>query len=112
MGLADESYVYVTTTGRVSGLPRRIEIWFVLHLGLIYIFAEHREKAHWVQNIAKNPRVSIQLAGREFEATARILDERNDADLWKTTQDLARAKYEWGDGLPVEIRPDQPLPDS
>jgi len=110
MSLAGESYVYVTTTGRVSGLPRRIEIWFVLHQGLIYIFAEHREKAHWVKNIAKNPRVSVELAKHQFEATARILDERVDADLWKTTQGLAKAKYEWGDGLPVEIRPDRPLP--
>ena len=59
----------------------------------------------WVKNIAKNPRVAVSLAGREFEATARILDPADDADLWKTTQDLARAKYDWGDGLPVEIHP-------
>jgi deazaflavin-dependent oxidoreductase (nitroreductase family) len=109
MSLADEPYVYVTTTGRVSGLPRRIEIWFVLHQGSIYIFAEHFERAQWVKNIAKNPRVAVSLAGRGFEATARILDPTADADLWKTTQDLARAKYEWGDGLPVEIHPDAEL---
>jgi deazaflavin-dependent oxidoreductase (nitroreductase family) len=72
---------------------------------MIYIFAEHREKAHWVQNIANNPRVRVELAKHAFDATARILDERTDADLWQTTQLLARSKYGWGDGLPVEIRP-------
>jgi deazaflavin-dependent oxidoreductase (nitroreductase family) len=107
--LEGEPYVYVTTTGRVSGMPRRIEIWFVLHEGLIYIFAEHFERAHWVKNISKNPRVSVRLAEHELEATARILDESRDADLWRTTQDLARAKYGWGEGHPVEIRPDDPL---
>jgi deazaflavin-dependent oxidoreductase (nitroreductase family) len=112
MGLGDEPYVYVTTTGRVSGLPREIEIWFVLHLGAIYIFAEHFERTHWVKNISKNPRVAIRLAQHELQATARILDESRNADLWKTTQDLARTKYGWGDGLPVEIRPDRPLPES
>lgn len=111
MSLGDEPYVYVTTTGRVSGLPRRIEIWFVLHGGMIYIFAEHFGRAHWVKNISKNPRVSIQLGPHERDASARILDEGPDAELWKITQDLARSKYGWGDGLPVEIRPDQPFPE-
>src|SRR5882762_7686607 len=99
MNLADEPYVYVTTTGRVSGLPRRIEIWFVLHRGLIYIFAEHFDRAHWVKNISKNPRVAVSLGRQDFDATVRILDPERDADLWKATQDLARVKYGWGDGL-------------
>jgi hypothetical protein len=31
-GLAEEDYCYLTTTGRVSGEPREIEIWFGLVL--------------------------------------------------------------------------------
>src|SRR6266540_4141919 len=27
--LPDQAYLYLTTTGRVTGLPRQIEIWFV-----------------------------------------------------------------------------------
>ena len=27
---ADEDYCYLTTTGRISGRPREIEIWFAL----------------------------------------------------------------------------------
>lgn len=98
-------FIYVTTTGRKSGLPREIEIWFVEHKEKLYIFAEHFFKANWVRNIQKNPQVRARLSGREFAATARILDETADAELWRVTQQLAREKYGWGEGLPVEITP-------
>jgi len=107
--IAGESYLYVTTTGRISGLPRTIEIWFVRHGACLYVFAEHFDGANWVKNIRHDARVKIRLATRESEASARVLDAERDADLWKAVQDLAKTKYGWGDGLPVEIRPDLPL---
>jgi deazaflavin-dependent oxidoreductase (nitroreductase family) len=109
MGLADEQYVYVTTTGRKSGLPRQIEIWFVMWKGSIYILAEHGRRAQWVMNVLANARVKVKLGGSAFEATARVLDESSDAEAWTTVRDLAQKKYGWGDGLPVEIRPDAVL---
>jgi deazaflavin-dependent oxidoreductase (nitroreductase family) len=109
MKLADEPFVYVTTTGRVTGKPRPIEIWFVVRAGCIYILAEHGEKAQWVMNILRDPHVKVRLAGLAFDATARVLDPQADADRWRAAQDLARTKYGWGDGLPVEIRPNAPL---
>ncbi len=33
--LAGESYCYLTTTGRKSGEPRTIEIWFALENGVL-----------------------------------------------------------------------------
>jgi len=51
------------------------------------------------------------LGTREVEAKARVLDADRDSDLWKTVQSLAREKYGWGDGLPVEIRSDFPPDD-
>jgi deazaflavin-dependent oxidoreductase (nitroreductase family) len=107
--LADEPYVYVTTTGRVSGRPRTIEIWFVRHRDFLYIFAEHFERANWVRNIRNDPRIKIRLSTHEGDATARVLDAERDADIWTTVKDLARKKYGWGDGLPVEIQPIRPF---
>jgi deazaflavin-dependent oxidoreductase (nitroreductase family) len=98
-------FLYLTTIGRVSGLPREIEIWFVESNGKFYILAEKLHNAHWVQNIAKNPRVSVRIGDRRFEATARALDPVRDAAIWKLAQTLEREKYGWGDGLPVEITP-------
>ena len=101
-------YLYLTTTGRKTGLAREIEIWFVDHAGRFYILAEHFHRAQWVRNILADPQVRVRLAGRQFRATARALDQRQDATLYEMAQRLAREKYGWGDGLPVEITPNAP----
>jgi deazaflavin-dependent oxidoreductase (nitroreductase family) len=100
-------YLYLTTTGRRTGLPREIEIWFVHHAGRFYILAEHFHRAQWVKNIVADRRVRVRLADRQFTATARVLDEHGDAALYQLAQQLEREKYDWGDGLPVEITPDE-----
>jgi len=100
-----DQFLYLTTTGRVSGLPREIEIWFVEANGKYFMLAEKFHDAHWVRNIEKDPRVHVRVGDRRFEATARALDSERDADAWKMAQDLEREKYGWGDGLPVEITP-------
>jgi deazaflavin-dependent oxidoreductase (nitroreductase family) len=101
--------LYLTTVGRSSGLSRQIEIWFVAAGGKFYLLAEHFRRAQWVQNIERNPRVQVRVGGSERDATARVLDETADREVWTLAQELARQKYGWGDGLPVEITPDQPF---
>ena len=96
-------YLYLTTIGRITGQPREIEIWFVESKGKLYILAEQFHDAQWVKNIERNPRVHVRLGARRFEATARVLDGERDRPTWLTAQRLAREKYGWGDGLPVEI---------
>jgi deazaflavin-dependent oxidoreductase (nitroreductase family) len=100
-----ETYAYVTTTGRKSGLPRQIEIWFVEIEGTIYILAERGFKTQWVQNILVNPGVQVKIGDQEWNATASVLDPEKDADKYRRAQELSRQKYDWGDGLPVEIKP-------
>ena len=107
--LSKVQVLYVTTTGRITGQPREIEIWFVAHEGKLYILAEYFYKTQWVKNIKLNPRVHVRVADRDFEATARVLDPELDAATWQAAQRLAGEKYGWGEGLPVEITPDEPL---
>jgi len=95
--------LYLTTTGRITGMPRTIEIWFIAHRGDLYILAEYPDQANWVKNIRANPRVHIRIADRKLRAIARILDPALDADLLSTIQGLAKEKYGWGDGLPVQL---------
>jgi len=106
---AAPQYLYLTTTGRITLKPREIEIWFVESEGKFYILAEHFYEAQWVKNILRDPRVRVRIQDDQFEATARVLDKEIDAALWKLAQRLEREKYGWGDGLPVEITPDQSL---
>lgn len=103
--MADNAYLYLTTTGRKTGLPREIEIWFIVHDGAFYVFAEGFREADWVKNVIRNPRVKVRVGDRALDATARVLDETRDAEEWQIVQRLARDKYGWGDGLPVRIAP-------
>jgi deazaflavin-dependent oxidoreductase (nitroreductase family) len=97
------SVLYLTTTGRVSGLPRQIEIWFVALGEKLYLLAEHFHRAHWVQNIQRDANVKIRIGQREWRATGRVLDPEADREQWELAQELCRKKYGWGEGLPVEI---------
>src|SRR4051812_5594601 len=99
-----EQFIYITTTGRKTGLPREIEIWFVEFDGLIYILAEHGFKTQWVQNILQNPQISVRLGDQQWKASGRVLDPEKDAERYLKVRELEKAKYGWGDGLPVEIR--------
>jgi deazaflavin-dependent oxidoreductase (nitroreductase family) len=98
-------FLYLTTTGRRSGLPREIEIWFTEREGHYYLIAEHRERAHWVRNIQAQARVNVRLGDRRFEGTARLVDEASEPELSKAVKALSDAKYGWSDGLIVEISP-------
>src|SRR5262252_3177280 len=95
--LSEEKFLYLTTIGRRTGLPRRIEIWFVQDAERLYVLAEHFHSAQWVKNIVNNPKVLVHLGEREFKATARVLDPEGDAEVWNRVQQLARNKYDWGE---------------
>ena len=98
------TYFYLTTTGRRSGRPRRIEIWFTRHAGRYYLIAEHGLRAGWVQNLLADPAVRARVGTRSFRAQARVVD-RAERELVATVRSLSEAKYGWGDGLVVEISP-------
>jgi deazaflavin-dependent oxidoreductase (nitroreductase family) len=104
----DAEFLYLTTTGRRSGQPREIEIWFTRHEGRYYLIAEHGNQAHWVQNLRANPQVHIRVAGSSIEATARVTDAKAEPALRGQIQALSEKKYGWGDGLIVEITPIDP----
>ena len=73
--LAKETYCYLTTTGRVSGQPREIEIWFGLADGILYMLSGGRDRADWVKNLMREPRVSVRIAGRTFQGHARVVSD-------------------------------------
>ena len=101
---ADTPFLYLTTTGRKSRSAREIEIWFVETDGRVYVLAEHGYKAQWVQNIFADPRVHVRIGDRHWNGVARVLDAEQDAAAYLNARQLAREKYGWGEGLPVEIR--------
>src|SRR5258707_11160780 len=99
----DVNCLYLTTTGRITGQPREIEIWFVESKGKLFILAEHFHETQWVKNIEHNSRVRVRVGEREFEGTARVLDPERDREAWQTAGRLANEKYGWGEGMAVGV---------
>ena len=70
----------ITTTGRSSGEPRRIEIVFHRIDGRIWIsgLPAPRRRA-WLANLAADPRLTVHLKGptavADLPATARIVED-------------------------------------
>ena len=97
-------YLYLTTTGRVTGQPREIEIWFTEHGGHFYLVAE-RESANWVRNIQWQPQVKVRVGDAEFIAIARVVHNEREPQLAATVKALFDAKYGWSGGLIVGLTP-------
>jgi deazaflavin-dependent oxidoreductase (nitroreductase family) len=102
--LARELYLYLTTTGRRSGRPREIEIWFTHRDGRFYLVAEY-STSQWVKNLQADPRVQVRVAGKRFAAQARLISGETDAELRRAIQEQSQTKYGWGDGLVIELNP-------
>jgi deazaflavin-dependent oxidoreductase (nitroreductase family) len=106
-----ENFLYLTTIGRTSGLPRSIEIWFVEHAGRYYIVSERREESGWVKNLRKTLQVRFSIGTREAPEAAvastggrgRVVSNDDAPDLARAVRALMDAKYNWSHGLLVEL---------
>jgi deazaflavin-dependent oxidoreductase (nitroreductase family) len=108
--LADEQYCYLTTTGRVTGRPHRIEIWFAFDGPTLYLLSGGRERSDWVRNLRRDQRVTIEIEERVFAGEARIVeDESEDQRARRLVHDKYVGGYsgdltEWRDSaLPIAI---------
>lgn len=97
-------FLYLITTGWKSGQPHEIEIWYVEHDSCYYLCAEHRENTHWVRNIQHQTAVSFRVNGPLLAGTGRVLDSNAEPELTHTVSTLFDQKYNWSDGLLVELR--------
>jgi len=107
--MSDEAqYLYMTSTGWRSGNAHRIEIWYVEHGGRYYLVAEMRERSHWVQNVQRDPAITFEVGEQAFRGHARLVDRAAEPELAAAVAAKMDVKYEWSDGLIVELAPDAP----
>ncbi|MGH2631820.1 MAG: nitroreductase/quinone reductase family protein [Tepidiformaceae bacterium] len=117
--LAREQYCYLTTTGRVTGEPREIEIWFALapldredsKRSTLYMVAGGGLAANWVRNLRKTPRCVVRIDSETLGGVARALSPGEPEDA--LARRLLFEKYSPGysgslegwarDGLPIAI---------
>jgi deazaflavin-dependent oxidoreductase (nitroreductase family) len=96
--LATDQVIDITTTGRTSGEPRRIEIWFHRVDGHYYITGSPGRARSWYANLVAHPTFTFHLkqsATADLAATARPITEPSEresvfARLLPPLGDLAR----------------------
>jgi deazaflavin-dependent oxidoreductase (nitroreductase family) len=92
--LAAEPFCYLTTTGRSSGRPHTIEIWFALHGATVYLLSGGGQDSDWVKNLQREPTVQLRIGTRRFTGRARVIDGPAEED--ELARRLVTEKYQPG----------------
>jgi len=94
--LAVEEYCYLTTTGRKSGKPHKIEIWFGMAGNRLYLLSGGGDDSDWVKNLRANPKVTVRIAKHTFTGVARIVTDQKEDTMARPM--LAEKYQEWEQG--------------
>lgn len=107
-----ETFFYLQTRGRHSGMKRQLEVWFVELTDVFYLLAVFGEHADWIKNIEAHPEVSFSIGNRKNEASevgqtdgrGRVVDDVTESELCAQVRSALHAKYRWTAGTIVEVR--------
>ena len=80
-GTADLDYCYVTTTGRRSGNPHTIEIWFAEQGDVVDLLSGSGDANDWVKNLRAHPMVGLRLGDRDMICRARVVEDPDEDEL-------------------------------
>jgi deazaflavin-dependent oxidoreductase (nitroreductase family) len=101
-----EDCCYLTTTGRLSGEPREVELWFERERETIYMLSGNGVLSAWVRNILAQPSVSVRIGAETFEGRASVVGDEEEI---ARVRELVAAKYDrlesaWRrEGVPVAV---------
>ncbi len=76
--LMGNSLVFLTTTGRKSGLPRKTALSNFGHdadTGAYYVVAGFGPRSDWCRNARANPRVHVKVGRADFDGVAEEMSE-------------------------------------
>ena len=91
--LADDPTVDITTTGRRSGEPRRIEIW-MLDVDGRYFITGTPGRRDWLANLLADPALTVHLKRRAgVDVSGRATPVRDDDTRRRVIEHLAATWY-------------------
>jgi len=94
--LARPDFCYVTTTGRVTGRPHEIEIWFGVDGRTLYLLSGGGDRSDWVRNMRAQPSVKVRIGKDTLSGMAREVSDKEEDALARR---LLAAKYQaWREG--------------
>ncbi|MBI2887344.1 MAG: nitroreductase family deazaflavin-dependent oxidoreductase [Chloroflexi bacterium] len=117
--LQETEYLYLTTTGRATGLRRRVELWYALEQGQVYLLAgarEHGGGSNWYRNGLADPRVEVEIGGGRWQGAFEPLGEGETERLLalfhrKYGEVTVRRWYRGVTRFPVRVALEKPVTD-
>ena len=110
--------LYLTTTGRSTGLPRRVELWFAYDDGRINLLAgsaQDDRPNHWYRNLQANPSASVEIGDVNLSVTMESVEDPEteraaivELFLAKFGSEIVERFYTRESLLPVRLRVEQP----
>ena len=92
--LSKSSEITITVTGRKSGRPVSIPVWFVSEDDKLYLVPVKGSDTQWYKNVLKNPSIRVKAGGAEAELKATpVTDPKQVASV----VEKFRTKYGAGD---------------
>ena len=85
-----DDFCYLTTTGRLTGRPHRIEIWYAAEGDTLYLLSGGGRSSDWVLNLLADPAVLVEIDGDERPAQGRVLEGGAESERARS---LVFAKY-------------------
>ena len=85
-----DDYCYLITTGRRSGRPHRIEIWYAADGETLYLLSGGGRSSDWVRNLLADEDVLVEVEGDAHPARGRVLEGGDEAERARS---LVYGKY-------------------
>ena len=82
--------INITVTGRKSGRPISIPVWFVLENGKFYLLPVSGSDTQWYKNALKNPSIRIEAGSADAELRVAPV---TDAKQVSSVVERFRTKY-------------------
>lgn len=97
-----EPFCYLTTTGRRTGDPHTVEIWFGRDgdAPTLYLLSGDGDGADWVRNGRARPEVTVRVGDVTYAARFRLADDSAEDELARRLlvekYDRAGELADWG----------------
>ncbi|MCZ7542452.1 MAG: nitroreductase family deazaflavin-dependent oxidoreductase [Anaerolineae bacterium] len=96
-------FLILTTTGRKTGLPRRVAVEYHAWRGRKYIASGWGDRPQWYRNLLADPHVTIQTAdGVERCVARRVVDDVELAEVFAFIED-SPAMRRWAEALGAPV---------
>ena len=79
-GVQNDNLIEITVTGRTSGRPISLPIWFTLDGNTLYLIPVKGSDTEWYKNLRQIPTIRLSAHGKTLTTSARFLTDEAQLD--------------------------------